>query len=322
MSGNRQSFSSPLPSNVAKPYYTTARGKAFCADSLKILQSLPSSSVSLVLTSPPFALRRKKSYGNVSADKYVEWFWPFAKEIHRVLKSDGSFVLDIGGSWNKGEPTRSLYHFELLLRLCGIDGLFKLAQEFYWYNRAKMPAPAEWVTIRRVRVKDAINPIWWLSKTSNPKACNKWVLSPYTNSMHHLLEKGYNDGPRPSGHVVSKKWGIDHGGAIPANVIEVSNTRSSDPYIQACRKYGLEVHPARFVEKIPEFFIKFLTGPRNLVVDPFAGSNVVGATAERLKRRWISIEKEEEYVVGSAFRFDGPGEGLVKKWSEKNHEPD
>lgn len=286
-----------------EPRYSTCRGRAYCADSLEFLRTLPSRSVNLVLTSPPFALRRKKSYGNVSAREYVQWFWPFAKEVHRILKSDGSFVLDIGGSWNKGEPTRSLYHFELLLRLCGDNGVFKLAQEFYWYNPATMPAPAQWVTIDRIRVKDSVHPIWWLSKTSHPKCSNRWVLTPYSQSMKTLLNKGYNPGARPSGHIVSKKWGRDNGGAIPPNLIEVANTRSSDAYLAACRQHNLDVHPARFAEAVPEFFIKFLTRPRNIVLDPFAGSNVVGYAAERLKRRWISIEIKEEYVIGSAFRF-------------------
>lgn len=293
------------------PYYCTQRGKAYCANSIEFLANVPTGSVNLVLTSPPFALRRKKSYGNVSADKYIDWFWPFAEQIYRILKPDGSFVLDIGGSWNKGEPTRSLYHFELLLKLCGDGGPFKLAQEFYWYNKAKMPAPAQWVTIERVRVKDAVQPIWWLSKTKRPKASNKWVLRPYSKSMKDLLRKGYNAGPRPSGHVVSKKWGRDNGGAIPPNIIEVSNTKSSDSYLTACREHKLEVHPARFTDKVPEFFIKFLTRPRNLVLDPFAGSNVVGYVAEKLKRRWISIEIKEEYVIGSAFRFAGIGERIL-----------
>lgn len=256
-----------------------------------------------MITSPPFALRRKKSYGNVSADDYIDWFWPFAEQIRRVLKRDGSFVLDIGGSWNRGEPTRSLYHFELLVRLCAKDGLFKLAQEFYWYNRAKMPAPAQWVTIEKIRVKDAIQPIWWLSKGNRPKASNERVLKPYSRSMKALLEKGYNLGLRPSGHVVSDKWSRDRGGAIPPNVIEASNTRSIDAYLLACREKGIPVHPARFVEQVPEFFIRFLTTPRNLVLDPFAGSNVVGYVAEKLKRRWLSIEINEDYVRGSAFRF-------------------
>jgi len=286
-----------------RPEYSTARGSAYCADSLGLLKKLPTGSVNLVVTSPPFALRRKKSYGNVSASTYVDWFWPFAKEIYRILKTDGSFILDIGGSWNKGEPTRSLYHFQVLLRLCGDDGPFKLAQEFYWYNRAAMPAPAQWVTVERVRVKDAVHPIWWLSKTARPKASNLMVLKPYSKSMKSLMEHGYNSGPRPSGHVVSEKWNRDNGGAIPSNVIEVCNTKSTDAYLKGCRKNNLEVHPARFPEAVPQFFIKFLTRPRNLVLDPFAGSNVVGHVAESLNRRWISIEIKQEYVIGSAFRF-------------------
>jgi len=304
-------------SKVKDVYYQTRRGKAYLGNSLELMKEIPSRSVNLVITSPPFALRRKKSYGNVPAEEYVYWFWPFAKEIHRVLKPDGSFVLDIGGAWNPGEPTRTTYHFELLLRLCGDGGPFKLAQEFYWFNPAKMPAPAQWVTIERVRVKDSIQPIWWMSKTARPKASNKWVLAPYSESMKQLFKRGYNEGARPSGHVVSNKWNKNHGGSIPPNVIVASNTKSNDLYLTACKVHGLEPNPARFVEKVPEFFIQFLTRPRDLVLDPFAGSNVVGAVAERLKRRWISIEKQEEYVLGSAFRFEGVGEQLIRKWRRR-----
>src|SRR5262249_48571189 len=130
--------------------YSTRRGKAYQGDALALLPRLPANSVALVLTSPPFALRRQKAYGNVAASEYVEWIWPFAREIHRVLRSDGSFVLDLGPAWKPGSGTRSLYQYELVLRLTSI---FHLAQEFYWYNPSKLPTPAEWVTIRRTRVK-------------------------------------------------------------------------------------------------------------------------------------------------------------------------
>jgi len=302
---------------MRQPIYKTEFGKAYCADCLQLLAEIPSNSVDLVITSPPFALRRKKSYGNVSAEQYCDWFWPYAESISRVLKRRGSFVLDIGGSWNKGEPTRSLYHFELLLRLCGNRKPFNLAQEFYWYNPAKMPAPAQWVTVERIRVKDAVNPIWWLAKSTRPKASNRRVLKPYTKSMENLLAKGYNHGPRPSGHVVSTKWGKRQKGAIPSNLIIASNTKSCDPYISACRERRLEVHPARFVEAIPEFFIRFLTRPGDIVLDPFAGSNVVGAVSERMRRQWISIEINEEYVFGSAFRFNGVGETTYSKYHQE-----
>ena len=173
------------------PAYTTRLGRAYHGDALDVLRRLPADSISLVMTSPPFALRRQKAYGNVSAGEYVEWFWPFAREIHRILRPDGSFVIDLGGSWNRGSGTRSLYQYQLILRLCEV---FHLAQEFYWYNPSRLPTPAEWVTIRRTRVKDAVNMLWWLSKTTEPQADNRRVLKPYSRSMKRLLRDGYDPG--------------------------------------------------------------------------------------------------------------------------------
>ena len=115
-----------------EPLYSTELGNAFCADSLKFLPTLPDQSVDLVLTSPPYALHFKKEYGNADQQEYVAWFLPFAREIKRVLKPEGSFVLNVGGAWTPGAPVRSLYHFRLLLALCDELG-FNLCQEFFWY---------------------------------------------------------------------------------------------------------------------------------------------------------------------------------------------
>jgi site-specific DNA-methyltransferase (cytosine-N4-specific) len=265
-----------------------------------VLRQLASDSISLVFTSPPFALRRQKAYGNVAATEYIEWFWPFAQEIHRVLRPDGSFVFDLGGAWNPGSGTRSLYQYELILRL---SQLFHLAQEFYWYNPSKLPTPAEWVTIRRTRVKDAVNTLWWLSKTETPDADNRRVLKPYSRSMRRLLKDGYKVARRPSQHDISPHFRRDNGGAIPPNLLSIPNTRSSDDYFRRCREAGLPIHPARFPPALPEFFIRFLTLPGQTVVDPFAGSNVTGQVAESLERRWISVEIREDYVAGSQLRF-------------------
>jgi site-specific DNA-methyltransferase (cytosine-N4-specific) len=157
------------------PLYTTRYGMAFLGDSLDYLRQLPDASIDLIMTSPPFALKRKKEYGNVHATEYIDWFMDFAVEFHRVLKDTGSLVIDIGGSWVRGQPTRSLYHFELISALSDQVG-FHLAQEFFWYNPSKLPSPAEWVTVRRIRVKDAVNMVWWLSKTPHPKANNRPVV--------------------------------------------------------------------------------------------------------------------------------------------------
>jgi site-specific DNA-methyltransferase (cytosine-N4-specific) len=289
------------------PAYTTLRGSAYHADARTILPLLPDNSVALVFTSPPFALRRKKAYGNVDPTEYVEWFLPFAEEIQRVLRPDGSFVLDLGGAWNRG-GTRSLFPYELILRLAR---LFHLAQEIYWYNPARLPTPAEWVTIRRTRVKDAVNTLWWLSKTAAPQADNRRVLRPYSKSMKRLLRDGYTPARRPSQHDISPHFRRDNGGAIPGNLLTVPNTRSHDAYFHRCRAAGLPIHPARFPPAIPEFFIRFLTDPGQLVLDPFAGSNVTGQVAEALGRTWISVELNADYVEGSRFRFDeAPAEAV------------
>ncbi len=290
-----------MPELDFDPAYTTPLGRAYHADALDVLRALPKNSVALVLTSPPFALRRQKAYGNVAAGEYVEWFQPFAEQIHRVLRPDGSFVLDLGGAWNRGSGTRSLFPYELILRLAQT---FHLAQEVYWYNPSKLPTPAEWVTIRRTRVKDAVTTLWWLAKTAEPNADNRRVLRPYSRSMRRLLRDGYQPARRPSQHDIGPHFRRDNGGAIPPNLIAAPNTRSNDAYIHRCKAAGLPVHPARFVPAVPEFFIRFLTEPGQLVLDPFAGSNVTGAVAERLGRPWLSVEINGDYVAGSQLRFD------------------
>lgn len=284
------------------PAYETNWGAAYLGDSLKLLRKIPDGAVDLVMTSPPYALEFKKEYGNVAKAKYVEWLKPFGREILRILKPEGSFVLNIGGSYNPGTPTRSLYHFKVLLMLCEELG-FHLAQECFWHNPAKLPSPAEWVTVRRQRVKDAVEYVWWLSKTPFPNANNRKVLNEYSADMKRLLKRGYRPKQRPSGHIITAKFGNDHGGAIPSSLIERGNNESNSEYIRACAEAGYKAHPARFPRALPEFFIKLLTDEGAIVVDPFAGSNMTGATAESLRRRWIAGEIKEQYLLASRVRF-------------------
>jgi site-specific DNA-methyltransferase (cytosine-N4-specific) len=291
------------PKKNVRPFFKTKFGEILWGDSRSYLfHGAKKSSVDLIMTSPPFGLVRKKSYGNEDADQYLDWFRPFAEGFHRVLKDDGSLVIDIGGAWIPGQPTRSLYHFKLLVMLVEEYG-FHLCQEHYWWNPAKLPTPAEWVNVRRVRVKDAINCIWWLSKTPFPRANNRRVLQPYSKSMQDLLKNGYVAKLRPSGHDISSKFGRDNGGAVPPNLLAVANTESTSRYQEFCRARNLAIHPARFPAQIPEYFIRFLTEPGDLVVDPFAGSCVTGAVAEALGRNWVNCELSEEYLEGGMSRF-------------------
>src|SRR5579883_1437352 len=283
------------------PAHSTQHGAIYVADSGNALAMLPTDSVDLVVTSPPYALHFKKEYGNADKDAYLDWFRPIARQIHRVLKPEGSFVLNIGGSYNAGSPTRSLYHFRLLIMLCDELG-FHLAQECFWYNPAKLPSPAEWVNVRRVRIKDSVEYVWWLAKTPSPKANNRKVLVQYSPDMERLLRRGYRAKDRPSGHKITSKF-VDRGGAIPSNLLERGNNESNSDYIRLCEEHGLKPHPARFPAALPEFYMKLLTDEGDLVVDPFAGSNTTGAVAEQLQRRWLSFELEARYVETSKLRF-------------------
>ena len=305
---------------AAKPkpsvFFKTRLGKAYLGDSLEFMRSQPDQSVNLVLTSPPYALHFKKEYGNANQGEYVDWFVAFAREIHRLLPDDGSFVLNIGGTWTPKHPTRSLYLYELILRLCKDVG-FHLAQDFYWYNPAKLPSPAEWVTVRKIRVKDSIEQLWWLSKTQNPKADNQKVLQPYSPDMERLIKRGYRAKQRPSGHIITEKFGQDRGGSIPPNVLIFGNNDANSYYFKRCAEEGRKTHPARFPAALPEFFIKFLTDEGDLVLDPFAGSNTTGAVAEDLKRKWLAVDLSEEYLKDSLYRFEPEAKMDRKKAAEK-----
>lgn len=370
----------------AEPSYVEEYGAAYCGDSKTLIDKLDDESIDLVVTSPPFALQHEKEYGNKPLEEYNGWFQGFAKKLYPKLKPHGSFVIEIGGAFQPGHPERSTYQFDLLPSLTAPDltdgeGQYHLAQDFYWYNPAKLPSPIEWVNVRRIRVTDAVTHIWWLSKEINgdsaidpgesphPEADNRRVLQEYSDSQKNLLETGeYNDGERPSGwNINAESFANKNDGAIPDtllenepasleaalenvsvedflaaladeqdlsemsaldlfelfdaehfveaggvnNLIEASNTASNTHYLQMCREFGFDTHPARFPRQIPEFFIQFLTptpeyeseDDRPVVLDIFAGSNLTGKIAEQAKRSWLSFERDEEYVFTSEFRF-------------------
>jgi site-specific DNA-methyltransferase (cytosine-N4-specific) len=288
-----------------KPAYKTELGFAQCGDSRELINSIPDETVSLVITSPPFALQRQKEYGNVNQGAFIDWLIGFARIVYRKLRTDGSFVLDLGGAYIKGVPARSLYNFRTLIRFCDEIGFF-LAEDFYWFNPSKLPSPIEWVNKRKMRVKDSVDTVWWLSKSEWPKADVTKVLAPYSSRMKKLLANPaafYTPRMRPSGHDIGHAFAKDNGGSIPSNLLQIPNTESNGLYTQGCKTVGVDMHPARFPDALPEFFIRFLTEPADLVLDIFAGSNTTGYVAEKLGRRWIAYEERLDYIATSVFRF-------------------
>lgn len=302
MTSQLTSFIKPLRPT---PAYRTELGAAYCGDSLDLLEGLSDDSIGLVMTSPPFALLREKEYGNHDQEEYVDWLLQFGRLVHSKLSGDGSFVLDLGGAYQRGVPARSLYNFRVLLRLCDEVG-FSLAEDFYWFNPSKLPSPIEWVNKRKLRAKDSVNTVWWLSKTAWPKADVTKVLAAYSDRMKKLLQDPggfYTPKLRPSGHDIGEGFGKDNGGAIPSNLLQIPNSESNGAYLAGCKALGLKGHPARFPAKLPEFFIRFLTDPGDSVLDIFAGSNTTGVVAEAEGRRWLAFDNRLDYLAASAFRF-------------------
>lgn len=312
----------PTPNPTQAVGYRTALGQmrqGLAEDVLKSEAKRLHKRVQMVFTSPPFALNRKKRYGNRSGAEYIEWLAAFGPTLTELLTPDGSIVVEMGNAWVQGSPTMSTLSLKALLAFQERSGLH-LCQEFICYNPARLPAPAQWVTVERIRVKDAFTRVWWMSPTERPKADNRKVRTEYSASMKALLKRGtYNSGKRPSQYDISpQSFLTDNGGAIPPNVIvptpdaeqaelfetlPIANTRAHDAYQKYCRLHQLEMHPARMPEKLVEFFVEFLTDPGDLVLDPFAGSNTTGAVAERMGRRWFSIEPNPIYIAGSRARF-------------------
>lgn len=308
--------------------YSTDLGKFYlgkCEDTINKLNL--EKKVQLILTSPPFPLNNKKKYGNLNGEEYLNWFSNLAELFSSILTPNGSIVIEMGNTWEKNRPVQSLLHLNSLLSFVSNKNAgLRLCQEFICYNPARLPSPAQWVTINRIRAIDSFTHIWWISNSDYPKADNRRILRPYSKSMKKLLESGkYNFGKRPSEHIISEKGFLtDNQGSISHNILEleqidekkefrqpysmfsISNTKSNDFFTKTCKKRGFVPHPARMPLELASFFINFLTDEGDLVLDPFGGSNTTGFCAEKQNRKWISIETNIEYGKQSIIRFEEP----------------
>ncbi|AQG79934.1 DNA-methyltransferase [Spirosoma montaniterrae] len=312
---------------VAETYFSTDLGQLIIGKTEEVLSNnidVLKGKFDLIITSPPFPLNAKKKYGNLTGDKYKDWFTSLAPLFSDLLSPTGSLVIEIGNSWEPDRPVQSLLHLESLLGFVkNSDADLRLIQEFICYNPSRLPSPAQWVTVNRIRTVDSYTHVWWMAKSDYPKADNSKVLRPYSKSMLQLLKKQkYNAGKRPSEHNISANGFFkNHGGSIahnlfeveqiehnrevrlPHNVLSFSNTSSNDVFSQKCREEGIVPHPARMSGGLISFFVDFLTNKGDLILDPFAGSNTTGYIAEMMNRRWFSIEISEDYAYQSTLRF-------------------
>ena len=315
----------PSPSHLASVAgrgalaYRTNLGTSLIGDSENLLRGEVGAAlkgkVQLVFTSPPFPLNRKKKYDNRQGEEFRNWLAGFGPLLGDLLTPTGSIVIEMGNAWEPGHPVMSTLAIESLLELKRVGGFF-LCQEFIWHNPARIPSPAQWVTVERIRVKDSFTRFWWLSRTERPKADNCKVLIPYSDAMKALLRRRqYNAGGRPSEHHIGVTSFLkDNGGAIPpsvlgagdpasTNLLSIANTGADRLYATFCSGEGYAPHPARMPRQLPEFFLKLCTDEGDLVCDPFGGSNTSGAVSEELKRRWVSMEVDANYAHSGIVRF-------------------
>lgn len=257
------------------------------------LKKLPDNSVDLVITSPPYADRRKNTYGGISEDKYVEWFKPIAIEVKRVLKPTGSFFLNIKPHTNKGE--RSLYVFDLVLMLKRELG-FRFTDEFTW---TKLGVPGKY----KGRFKNAFEPVYHFTLqteyTHNPYAVAKKAKEV---SLKRYKRKACGESKNGSGFAGMRKEIISDL-ALPSNHLHIP---------QKSNQYTIQKnHSAVFPVELSTFFIKAFSNEGDVVLDIFGGSGTVAISCIDTNREFIIIEKEIEYI-----------ELIEKRVEEKRKEKD
>lgn len=283
----------------------TFENKFIVGDCEAVMKTMPESSIDLVLTSPPYADQR--DYGNTNSsilpDEYVDWFLPKAIQIHKLLKEDGSFVLNINDKVVDG--FQHLYVFELVVALCKQVG-FHLVRDYIWHNPAT--PPNVYSRGGYGRTKKSHEYCFWFSKSENWMFDLDPIRKPYSKDMQKYLDgKGKGDrnqNIRPSTHNFNceKVW-TNNGGSDPGSVIEIANTSSNDMFIKLCREKGI-AHPARFPEKLAEFFILSGSEENDVILDPFSGSGTTAAVAIKNNRRWIGIDANADYCELASARIE------------------
>lgn len=243
-------------------------------DCLQEMSKLQDESVDLVVTSPPYAMQRKNTYGGITEDEYPDWFEQIGKEIYRVLKPSGSFVLNI--KENSKDGRKSLYVMETVIRLAKI---FMWKDTFIWNKKNPFP------TGSNRRLKDGFEYCFWFSKGKQYKFYPNNVLikseSKFLESEKKRSNLGNHNCYNGSGFKMNRRFVSDY--IRPSNVITLATDTEN------------HVHPATFPVGLPQFFINLMTETGDVVLDPFMGSGTTGVASGKAGRDFIGIEISEEY---------------------------
>ncbi len=270
-----------------------------CDDCLKALKSFPANSVDLIVTSPPYADARKNEYGGIHPDKYVEWFLPISAELFRVLKPQGSFVLNIKERVFKGE--RHTYVLELIMKMREQGWLW--TEEFIWHKRNCYPG--KWPN----RFRDAWERCLQFNKNKKFKMFQEEVMVPTGDwAQSRLRNLSKVDKTRDESKVNSgfgknvSNW-VGREKAYPTNVLHMATECSN------------KSHCATFPVSLPEWFIDLFTEADDIILDPFMGSGSTALAAIQKGRKYIGIEISQEYCLLAEDRMQKVTSQKVIKWS-------
>lgn len=267
--------------------------------------------ITLVLTSPPYALAQPRAYGNVSLGHYVDWLMSMLEPFVLRLRPGGTLALNVSNDvFEPGSPARSTYRERLVIALCDGLGLHKW-DEFIWHNPSKPPGPIQWASRTQQQLNTAWEPVYIF--TNDPHRCvasNRRVLQAHTERHLQLMSRG---GEKREASFCDGAYRIKRGaygtltaGRIPRNLQSIAH-RGNDPTLQQAKhrakELGLPAHGAPMPLALADFMVRYLSEPGDLVVDPFGGWGTTGFAAEANGRRWLTTEKHLEYVLGTQLRF-------------------
>lgn len=254
--------------------------KIYQGDSLELLKELPDNSIDLVITSPPYAdLKTYIDFKGIPADGYVEWFLPYCKEIERVLKPTGSFILNINDKVERG--FRHPYIFDLISQLHKQTGL-KMFERLFWNKLKSLP--------NRARFGDRVEYIFWFAKQNGFKFYLDEMRIPYAKKsierMKNPLKKRFARTEENQDAGEYKEWNPNPLGALPTTLVNISSES----------KRIADNHVAVYPLELVNYFIKGSTKPGDLVLDPFMGSGTTGLACNQLGRNWIGFELQQDYI--------------------------
>lgn len=252
-------------------------------DCLQYMKKIPDNSIDVIITSPPYAEQRTNTYGGISANEYPDWMSTIGKEINRVLKPSGSFVLNIKEHVHNG--ARDTYVLETILKLSHI---FIWSDTYIWNKTNPFP------TGSKKRLKDGFEYCYLFTKTKNHKFRPQHVLEPSQSKWLKSEQKRKNKGT----HNVKNGSGMNMSSRCAPTMVRPSNVIT---FPTDCTNHK---HPATFPLALPTFFIKLLSDENDIIYDPFAGSGTTLLAAKQLNRQYIGSELMPEYVDIAKNRID------------------